>query len=224
MIVYHGSYIAIDTIDFSFCKKRRDFGKGFYVTKILSQAEYWSNRKGEDNDTNGVVTEFVFDEDVFNDNELKILRFSEYSNEWLDFVVSNRMGKNIHNYDMVEGPVADDDITTRIYDYINNKVSKNDFLKELKFRQPSHQICFCSLASLQALEKKEDYNFIFAIKNITKAVTESLILEKNIETIIAIDLFYSSQTFVQLSDKTTKLYLKPYTEIYELLITELNIK
>jgi hypothetical protein len=49
MKVYHGSYTAIDTIDFSFCRKRRDFGEGFYVTKILSQAEYWATRKGEDN-------------------------------------------------------------------------------------------------------------------------------------------------------------------------------
>ncbi|MDR1416111.1 MAG: DUF3990 domain-containing protein [Prevotellaceae bacterium] len=47
MKVYHGSYMAIDIVDFSFCRKRRDFGKGFYVTKILSQAELWAARKGE---------------------------------------------------------------------------------------------------------------------------------------------------------------------------------
>jgi len=50
MKVYHGSYTAIEEIDFSFCRKRRDFGRGFYVTKFLSQAEYWAARKGEDND------------------------------------------------------------------------------------------------------------------------------------------------------------------------------
>jgi hypothetical protein len=65
MKVYHGSYTAIETIDFSFCHKKRDFGRGFYVTKIRTQAEYWATRKGEDNDTDGVVTEFNFDEDFF---------------------------------------------------------------------------------------------------------------------------------------------------------------
>ena len=59
MKVYHGSYMAIDNIDFSYCHKKRDFGKGFYVTKILTQAEYWATRKGEDNDTDGVVPNLI---------------------------------------------------------------------------------------------------------------------------------------------------------------------
>jgi hypothetical protein len=67
MKVYHGSYMAIENIDFSFSRKRRDFGRGFYVTKLLSQAEYWAARKGDDNDTEGVVTEFDFDEDSFDE-------------------------------------------------------------------------------------------------------------------------------------------------------------
>jgi len=45
MKVYHGSYTAIDTIDFSFCQIRRDFGKGFYVTKYYEQADVWAKRK-----------------------------------------------------------------------------------------------------------------------------------------------------------------------------------
>jgi hypothetical protein len=41
MKVYHGSYTVIDTIDFSFCQIKRDFGKGFYVTKFREQAQVW---------------------------------------------------------------------------------------------------------------------------------------------------------------------------------------
>lgn len=44
MKVYHGSYIPIDHIDLSKCEKRRDFGRGFYVTNILEQAEFWAKR------------------------------------------------------------------------------------------------------------------------------------------------------------------------------------
>ncbi|MDR0733379.1 MAG: DUF3990 domain-containing protein [Dysgonamonadaceae bacterium] len=48
MKVYHGSYMLIDRIDLSESQPKRDFGQGFYVTKIRSQAEYWAERKGNE--------------------------------------------------------------------------------------------------------------------------------------------------------------------------------
>jgi hypothetical protein len=39
MIVYHGSDTLVSVIDLQKCKPNRDFGRGFYVTKLLSQAE-----------------------------------------------------------------------------------------------------------------------------------------------------------------------------------------
>ena len=36
---------------------RKDFGKGFYVTNIRSQAKTWVKRIGADNKSEGVVTE-----------------------------------------------------------------------------------------------------------------------------------------------------------------------
>ena len=79
MKVYHRSYSAIEHNDFSFCRKRRDFGKGFYVTKIFLQTEYWAMKKCDDNDTECVVTKFKFDEDFFEDDDLHVLRFDGYS-------------------------------------------------------------------------------------------------------------------------------------------------
>ncbi|MDR3189268.1 MAG: DUF3990 domain-containing protein [Prevotellaceae bacterium] len=38
MKVYHGSYLKIDKIDLSKCEPHKDFGRGFYVTKLLSAA------------------------------------------------------------------------------------------------------------------------------------------------------------------------------------------
>ena len=49
MKVYHGSYTHIDTIDLSKCKPLKDFGKGFYVTKIRHHADSWANVIGEKN-------------------------------------------------------------------------------------------------------------------------------------------------------------------------------
>jgi len=224
MKVYHGSYTVIEDIDFSFCRKRRDFGKGFYVTRLLSQAEYWAMRKGEDNDTEGVVTIFEFDESFFDDKDLKVLRFDGYSDKWLDFVVQNRLNKKetqAHDYDIIEGPVANDDIATRVYDYLEGKVSKKQFLRELARRTPNHQICFCTLQSLQALtlpKGKVDVEIIHIDNNIVKALMKDF----GKTEVEATDMYYSSQTYTKVADETTKFYQKPWTEIYKLLKQELK--
>jgi hypothetical protein len=46
--VYHGGIEEIIDIDLSKCEPYRDFGKGFYVTNIREQAEYWAERKGKE--------------------------------------------------------------------------------------------------------------------------------------------------------------------------------
>jgi len=224
MKVYHGSYTAIENIDFSFCRKRRDFGKGFYVTKILSQAEYWAIRKGEDNDTEGVVSEFEFDEDFFEDEDLKTLRFEGYSEEWLDFIMLNRMNKNqkqAHSFDIVEGPVADDDIATRVYDCLKGKVSKKQFLQELTWKTPTHQICFCTVLSLQALEQNKGKIDAETI-HIDNEVLQALMTEYGLSELEVADKYYKSNTYTQLADETTQFYLKPWQEIFQMLQAELK--
>ena len=126
-VVYHGSYTTIDEIDLSFCRKGRDFGQGFYVTKIRSQAKDWAIRKGRQKKMEGIVTEFGFHEELIDIFQLKVLRFEGYTKDWLDFIVANRNNKTrqqMHDYDMVEGPVADDDVATRIRDYLRGNVSR----------------------------------------------------------------------------------------------------
>ena len=68
----------------------RDFGRGFYVTNIYEQAKYWAKRKGKKQKNDGVITEFNFFESAFTSDYLKTLRFKNYSEKWLDFVVMNR--------------------------------------------------------------------------------------------------------------------------------------
>ena len=45
MILYHGSNVAIEEIDLSLCKPYKDFGKGFYLTDIRSQADNMASRR-----------------------------------------------------------------------------------------------------------------------------------------------------------------------------------
>ena len=118
-LVYHGSYIEIPVIDLSKCEEGKDFGKAFYVTKFHEQAEYWAKRKGKKNNSDGYITEYKYYENAFEQFKLKILRFDSYNEEWLNFVVANRSPEAVsHEYDIVEGPITNDNITTRIYNLL----------------------------------------------------------------------------------------------------------
>ena len=46
--------------------------------------------------------------------------------EWLDFIVACRIGKS-HDYDIVEGPMVDDQIWDYVEDYSSGKISKTYF-------------------------------------------------------------------------------------------------
>ena len=223
MKVYHGSYTKIDRIDFSQCKLYRDFGRGFYVTKILEQAAYWAERKGRKNNNKGIITEFEFAESAFDNWEFNVIRFDSYTEEWLKFIIDNRNQNNlspVHDYDIVEGPVANDDVAKRIDDYLDGTVSKSDFLEELKFRHPTHQICFCTHRSLQALKPIDKK----VIKTNDDSIVESLLSEWNITEDKAIDMYYSSKIYSLLIDESTGLYKKTWIEIYHQLLQELKLK
>lgn len=227
MKVYHGSYTEIETIDLSKGELQRDFGRGFYVTKLREQAEYWVTRKGKYKKTDGFVTEFTFYESAFISDYFKTLRFEDYTEEWLDFVILNRKNgslNNVHNYDIVEDPVADDAIATRITLYLEGGISKVNFIEELRFKHTlSHQVAFCTEKSLVMFKKswsKIDLNEF----TIDETITQSLVVDFDLTEEQAIDFYFQSEAYNQLIDETTKLHEKPWTEIYQLLLAELNLK
>ena len=223
MKVYHGSYTAIDEIDLNLCEVGKDFGRGFYVTNLYEQAEIWAKRKGGMKRTMGVVTEFDFNENICRIMKLNVLHFYDYDEKWLEFVVQNRLNdteQQAHDYDIIEGPVADDRITEQIKDYIDEIISKEKFLNDL-IHLPSHQICFCTIQSLQALTlSKPIVNS--KIRHIGSDVLQALMSDYGINEIEATDKFYTSNTYTQLANETTEFYQKDWTEIYELLKQELN--
>jgi hypothetical protein len=226
MKVYHGSYMLIDRIDLSECQPRRDFGRGFYVTKIRSQAEYWAERKGKGKKVEGVVTEFDFREYAYRHKKLKTLRFDSYCEEWLDFVVLNRANdeeEQAHSYDIVEGPVADDKVTRRIYACLSGAVSRADFLEELKFFRYTHQIALCTAGALQMIERKVDRTELI-IDDIDEAITGALVIDFGMTEEKALDVYLESRTYRMLIDESTGLYQKPWTEIYQLLVQELKLR
>ena len=71
--------------------------------------------------------------------------------EWLDFIVACRLGKK-HDYDIVEGPMADDQIYNYIQGYIDGKYSREAFWDLVKFKYPTHQISFHTKRALETLK------------------------------------------------------------------------
>ena len=167
------------------------------------------------------ISEYNFYENAFENYNLNVLRFNGYNEEWLDFVVKNRRPDTVmHDYDIVEGPVANDDIAQRIFAYLAGEVSKDNFLEELKFKyNPSHQIAFCTLASLRMLEwvnKKPDLYML----NIDDAITQSLVNDFGMTEEEAVNFYFASVTYQKLTDETTNLYNQPWESVYKLVKQE----
>lgn len=105
MILYHGSYLAIENPDLLHSRPNLDFGKGFYLTSIREQAVKWCGKfvkRGKQ----GVISNHIFDEELF--QRLKVLRFDSYSEEWLEFILICRSGKDSSDYDAVCGGIANE--------------------------------------------------------------------------------------------------------------------
>ncbi len=142
MTVYHGSYIKIEKPKVIKGKNTKDFGTGFYCTIIREQAERWAKRY--DTPTINTYT-------VKMNNNLKIIEFREMTEDWLDFIIKCRAGEE-HNYDIVIGAMADDQIYNFIADYIDGIITREQFWVMAKFKYPTHQINFCSDKAIECLE------------------------------------------------------------------------
>lgn len=141
-IIYHGSNVEVAEPRILQNGFYKDFGYGFYCTNIEKQAKRWAiTRRGD-----SVVNRYKYTPN----NELKILRFGEMSDAWLDFVATCRKGID-HEYDIVEGPMADDQIWNYVEGFISGKVSRDAFWELVKFSYPTHQIVFCTEEALKTL-------------------------------------------------------------------------
>ena len=141
-IVYHGSNMIVPEPKILIHGYYKDFGYGFYCTNLEKQAKRWAlTKKGA-----SIVNNYTYIEN----RELKFLEFENMTESWLEFVVSCRRGVE-HNYDIVEGPLADDQIWDYVEDYIAGKISKAAFWELVKFKYPTHQIAFCTEKALRTL-------------------------------------------------------------------------
>ena len=85
------------------------------------------------------------------DKTLSICDLKSMTDEWLDFIVDSRNSIQ-HNYDIVIGAMANDQIYNYIEDFIAGVITREQFWVLAKFKYPTHQICFATEASLKCLK------------------------------------------------------------------------
>ena len=120
MEVYHASSVIVDRPDVVHSRAFLDFGKGFYMTTIREQAEKYALRFLRRN-KEAWLNIYELDEAYL---AYRVKTFTEYNEEWLDFVAQCRTGRDVENYDIIMGGIA-----------------KETALKRLVFEKVNHQIC-----------------------------------------------------------------------------------
>jgi hypothetical protein len=163
MILYHGSNCVIDKVDLGRCRPFKDFGRGFYTTELKEQALTMAKRTARMFGGSPVMSEFVLDESIFSDKTAIIKKFPKPSIEWATFVINNR-NKDFENissqncnsdnkYDVVIGPVANDDIMVTLELYIDGRLTPNGLLEALVYKNLTQQTSFHSEKALSFLTR-----------------------------------------------------------------------
>ena len=109
MRLYHGTNTVAVKPEVRIVGFTKDFGYGFYCTEIEKQARRWAVSKRKPH----IVCVYDYEPNA----ELRKKLFPVMSDEWLDFVAACRHGES-HPYDIVEGPMADDEVWDYVEDFL----------------------------------------------------------------------------------------------------------
>ena len=152
MTIFHGSDTIVDIPQILKPKRPLDFGGGFYATTSEAQAQSWAKRVAFRNNTSlRCVNRYEFDIEAAK-AELTVIHFNAADEKWLDFICNNRSGKDTGDYDIVIGPVADDNVYRVVVEYENGDVDKETALKRLKTETLCDQILFHTANALDYLK------------------------------------------------------------------------
>lgn len=125
MILYHGSNIIVKNPTLLESKRALDFGKAFYLTSDFEQAKKCATRTTERrNDGKATVSSYKVNDNIW--NELNIKKFLQPDKDWLHYITANRKQISIEdNYDVVIGPVANDQTIATIGIYLRGYITED---------------------------------------------------------------------------------------------------
>lgn len=152
MKLYHGSIVTVRKPNLRQGRANTDYGKGFYTTVDFEQAARWARiRRDRAGEGNAVVSIYEIEDNFLNVGALKVMEYNGATKDWLDFVVANRRNAPLHDYDIVLGPVANDNLYATISLYENGELSAEAAVVQLKTHVLFNQVSFHTDKSLSQL-------------------------------------------------------------------------
>ena len=148
MRLFHGTNTIVKNPEIRVAGYNKDFGFGFYCTNLERQAQRWAMAKRNPH----IVCVYNYEPD----DRLNVKSFPMMTDEWLDFVAACRHGES-HPYDIVEGPMADDEVWDYVEDFLSGRITREAFWALAKFKHPTHQILFCTDKALKILTYLSNY-------------------------------------------------------------------
>ncbi len=150
MRLFHGSTVCVSRPRLLVASRRLDFGAGFYTTSSEIQARRWAQIKKRREASDRAMLS-VYEADLGN-GALSIKRFDAPTEEWLDFVMANRMGDSVSGaYDIVAGPVANDTLYETLSLYERSILTRDETIVRLRTHKLADQVAFISEVGLNAL-------------------------------------------------------------------------
>jgi hypothetical protein len=140
MRLYHTSNTCIPSPDTGHSRNHLDFGRGFYLTPLESQARNYGQRfirRGEP----AVMNVYQFSDDIADATRKP---FSAYYGDWLDYIAACRKGLPHAQYDIIEGGIADDRVFDTVDLYLQGVYSRDQAMDQLRWKEPNLQICITS--------------------------------------------------------------------------------
>lgn len=173
MILYHGSFAEVETIDLGKCRKGLDFGLGFYLTSSEEQAfSFVPSAVRKAVRTKKLPPDFDMRDGRVNlyrfhlDPNLFIHQFEDADLNWLHFVAANRRAdlfprllEKFTTADIIVGKIADDNTARTLSAYVDGfwgipGMAEADeiTLKMLLPNRLKDQFCFRTADAVATLE------------------------------------------------------------------------
>ena len=157
MKIFHGTNLVIERPKIINRYKTLDFGEGFYTTENENQAREFAVKvcQRRSPTLHPIVNCYDFNENI---NKFAVLNFEEPNGKWLDFVVDRRKGIAVtEKYDLIIGPVANDDVFGTIILYEAGQLDKDGAIKRFQVRKLFNQLVFCNEKILNCLTFIKSY-------------------------------------------------------------------
>lgn len=160
--VYHGGTEIVTHPLVNVGRSDLDFGRGFYVTDLQSQAEGWARKMASLRGSSPIVNKYLLSKTEL-EAHARYLKFENYDRQWLDFICKCRQEAQLPiPYDVIEGGIADDRVINSVKMYINGYIDAESALNRLRYIKPNNQICIRSQELADRFLKFDSYQILSA--------------------------------------------------------------